>query len=365
MESLIGQQLGDYLLESELGRGSMGVVFRARHVTQDKQYAVKVLLEALSADMSFVTRFTREARIIAGLHHPNIVRVYDAGRHGQHLYFVMEYFSGVTAGQLLKERGRLPVRQVIEISAQAADALDYAHTTGRLVHRDIKPENLLVDRWFRVKMLDFGLARVEGLDSITRVGTVVGSLYYVAPEQLLNHKLDGRTDIYALGVSMYEMLTGQRPYRGQTLTEMSRAIISAVAVPPHQIEPSVPPELERIISKAMARDLAERYARASELSIDLRALQSTLDPGNNPGGQAAASQTPGASRSMPLATLQHGQQAATQPPATAALQQAPQTFTEHRTLRTVLRPMTLEPAPPESQREQLPSHPLLPPHQDR
>lgn len=282
MQSLIGQQLGDYLLETELGRGSMGVVYRATGVRQGKPFAVKVLLEPLASDMSFVTRFTREARIIGNLRHPNIVRVFDAGRQGQHLYFVMEYFAGQTAGHMLRERGRLPVGQVIEIAAQAADALDYAHVHGRLVHRDVKPENLLVDRWCRVKVLDFGLARVEGLHSITMAGTVVGSLYYVSPEQLLGHKLDGRTDVYALGVSLYEMLTGQRPFRGQTLTEMSQAILSGTPVPPSQIEPSIPSELERIIERALARDLDKRYGRAEELMRDLRALQSAMSPDGAP-----------------------------------------------------------------------------------
>jgi serine/threonine protein kinase len=185
VQALNGQQLGDFIIESELGRGSMGVVYLARHAQQGGHFALKVLLDALVSDQSFITRFTREARIIASLTHPNIVRVYGAGRQGQHLYFVMEYFRGVTAGRMLKERERLPVGQAIEIAAQAADALAYAHSHGKLVHRDIKPENLLVDRWCRVKVLDFGLARVAGLQSITRVGTVVGSLYYVSPEQLL------------------------------------------------------------------------------------------------------------------------------------------------------------------------------------
>jgi eukaryotic-like serine/threonine-protein kinase len=356
VESLIGQRLGDYILESELGRGSMGVVYRARHVTRGTSYAVKVLLEQLAADMSFVTRFTREARIIAGLHHPNIVRVYEAGRHGQHLYFVMEYFPGVTAGHMLKDRGRLPYAQVIEIAAQAADALDYAHSTGRLVHRDIKPENLLVDRWFRVKMLDFGLARVEGLHSITRVRTVVGSLYYVAPEQLLNQKLDGRTDIYALGVSIYELVTGQRPYGGQTLTEMSRAILSAAAVSPRQLEPSVPLELEHIIAKAMARDLEERYTRAGELYADLRALQATLNLHPQPSGQR--------SQRLPLSTSRSLRDLALSPAAALDPSGPPLPHLgEHRNPRT-LRPTTLEPMPSDSQRDQRPSGPLLPPHQD-
>jgi len=331
LQSLIGQQLGDYVLEAELGRGSMGVVYRARSASQGKPFAVKVLLEALTSDMSFVTRFTREARVVGALHHPNIVRVYDAGRQGQHLYFVMEYFAGQTAGQLLRERGRLPASEVIEITAQAADALGYAHAKGHLVHRDIKPENLLVDRWYRVKVLDFGLARVDGLHSITTAGTVVGSLYYVSPEQLLGRKLDGRTDVYALGISMYEMLTGQRPYRGHTLTDMSQAILSSVATPAMQLEPSVSPELERIIQRAMARDLEQRYATAGQLRMDLREMQSASTPPGvlKQGAESAAA----------------GQEAL--PHAEAAAPWSPTSPKFQRGRRSALRPTSLEPVPSE------------------
>lgn len=274
MESLLGQRLGAYLLEAEIGQGSMGIVYRARHIEHGRAAAVKVLLESLASDQSFVTRFNREARIVRALQHPNIVRLYDTGEDRGYIFFAMEYFSGSTAGQLLKQRGRLPVGQVVEIAAQAADALDYAHAQGHLVHRDIKPENLLVDRWCRVKVLDFGLARVDGQHSITREGTVVGSLYYVSAEQLLGRQLDGRADVYALGVSMYEMLTGQRPFRGRTLNEMSDAILSGTAVPPSQLEPSVLPALEAIILRAMARDPEQRYATAGQMHTELRALQS-------------------------------------------------------------------------------------------
>lgn len=289
VQGLNGLRLGDYILEDELGRGSMGVVYRARHAQDAKPYAVKVLLDALASDQSFITRFTREARIIAGLSHPNIIKVYGSGRQGQHLYFVMEYFPGQTAGHMIKERGRLPIGQAIEIAAQAADALEHAHQHGALVHRDVKPENLLVDRWCRVKVLDFGLARVAGLQGITRIGTVVGSLYYVSPEQLLGQQLDGRSDVYSLGVSLYEMVTGQRPYRGQTLTDMSKAILGATPTPPHEIEPGVPPELERIIGRAMARDLDARYPHAADLCADLRALQAAGMPGGG-GGEGARAQ---------------------------------------------------------------------------
>jgi serine/threonine protein kinase len=303
--SLIGQRLGEYLLEAELGRGSMGIVYRALHLTQRTSFAVKVLLEALASDQSFVTRFTREAKAVMAMNHPHIIRVYSHGQQGDHLYFVMEYFLGATAGQLLKERTRLPVAQVIEIALQAADALAYAHIEGHLVHRDIKPENLLVDKWWRVKVLDFGLARIEGLHSITSAGTVVGSLYYVAPEQLLNRPLDGRSDVYALGVSMYEMLSGQRPFRGQTFTELSTHILKGTCVPLGQLEPSVPLDMERVVARAMACDVNERYNSAADLWHDLRGLQPTLAPTRAP--QLAPSRPP------------------------------------HRTLR----PASLEPAPPE------------------
>ncbi|MGE5333744.1 MAG: serine/threonine-protein kinase [Nitrososphaerota archaeon] len=273
MRSLVGQQLGDYVLEAELGSGSMGAVYRATYLPKRTPVAVKVLLAELASDVSFITRFIREARVVSSLDHPNIVRVYDAGRQGEHIYFVMEYFPGATAGQMLRERQRLPLETVVEIAVQTADALAYAHQQGRLVHRDIKPDNLLVNDRCRVKVLDFGLARIEGVRSITVAGTVVGSLYYVAPEQLLGQTLDGRVDVYALGITMYEMLTGQRPYRGQSLTEMSDAILSGAAVPPSRLAPSVPPEMEHIVGRAMARSLDYRYRDASELCRDLRNFQ--------------------------------------------------------------------------------------------
>jgi serine/threonine protein kinase len=324
MSSLVGQLLGEYLLEAELGRGTMGVVYRARHEGTGKTFAVKALIPALAADLTFVTRFMREASVASQLRHPNIVRVYESGRHAQHIYFVMEFFAGMTAGHMLRERKRLPTLEVIEIAAQAAGALHYAHVEGRLVHRDVKPENMLVDRWRHTKLLDFGLARIEGMDGITRAGAVVGSLYYVSPEQLLGRKLDGRTDVYALGISMYEMLTGQRPYRGQTLTEMSDAILYATAIPPRQLDPTIPPELERIVSRAMARDISQRYSDAGQLHDDLRTLQMRL--GGVPQPEAPASDTDAEPARLPGKSepLSQGE-----PP---------------RTLRSTFRPSALEPA---------------------
>jgi len=283
--------LGDYQLEAELGRGSMGAVYRATHIGHGKPCAVKVLLDALATDTSFVTRFKREANIAATLRHPNIVRVFDAGIQGEHIFFAMEYFDGMTAGRLLKQRKQFTASQVVEMAVQASDALAYAHVEGHVVHRDIKPENLMVDRWWPTKVLDFGLARVEGLHSITSAGTVVGSLYYVSPEQLLGQKIDGRSDVYALGVSMYEMLSGQRPHRGQTFSELSNSILSGKYQPLREVLPGVAPQLERIVARAMAGELAERYQSAADLWHDLRAFQKSSGAPGNGNAQESAQPT--------------------------------------------------------------------------
>lgn len=272
----------------------MGIVYRAHHVDDPHTaYAVKVLLESLASDVSFITRFMREARVIAALHHPNIIRVFDHGHQGEHIFFSMEYFEGVTVAHLLRERKRLPAPQVIEIAAQAADALAYAHTHGHVIHRDIKPENLLVDRWFRVKLLDFGLARIDGTQRITQAGTVVGSLYYVSPEQLREQPIDARADVYALGISMYELLTGRRPYMGQTLQEMTDAILHTNAQPPRKLEPSVPPVLNDIVLRAMARDLDARIPSAGALRDELRALQTAHRFAQEPPARQTPLSSPG------------------------------------------------------------------------
>jgi eukaryotic-like serine/threonine-protein kinase len=284
MNELAGQSLGGYLLEEEIGRGSMGMVYRGRQVALGREVAIKVLPRALAKDASYVARFIREAQIIAGLNHPNIVHIYDAGQQSGVLYFVMEYVQGPTIGSMLQIDAVMPLHLAVKYAAEIADALDSAYKERNVIHRDIKPENLMLDRWGKIKVMDFGLARAPGHQQITVARTLVGSIYYASPEQVLGHQLDNRSDIYALGVVLYEMVTGERPFNGRTLPELTQAIVSGPLRLPTALNADIPPELERIILAAMARNRDERYEHASQLAQELRAL--ALQPPADAAGAA-------------------------------------------------------------------------------
>src|SRR5438876_5032362 len=272
MNELAGQSLGGYQLEEEIGRGSMGMVYRGKQIALGREVAIKVLPRALAKDASYVARFIREAQIIAGLNHPNIVQIYDAGQQGGLLYFVMEYVQGPTIGSLLLIDGSLPLYLATEYTAQIADALDSAYKERNVIHRDIKPENLMLDRWGKIKVMDFGLARAMGLQKITIARTLVGSIYYASPEQVWGQTLDNRSDIYALGVVLYEMVSGHRPFTGRTLPELTQTIVGGTLRPPGTFTPDLSPQLEQIILTAMARNRDERYEHAALMAQDLRAL---------------------------------------------------------------------------------------------
>lgn len=288
MNELAGQNLGGYQLDEEIGRGSMGIVYRGKQIALGREVAIKVLSRALASDVSYVARFIREAQIIAGLNHPNIVQIFDAGQQRNLLYFVMEYVQGPTLASLLHLDGIIPQYLAVEYAAQIADALDAAYQELHVIHRDIKPENLMLDRWGKLKVMDFGLARALGHQKITVAKTLVGSLYYASPEQVWGQTLDNRSDIYALGVVLYEMVSGRRPFAGRTLPELTQAIISSPLQPPGRFNPDLSPELERIILHAMARDREERFEQASLMARALRALN--LKAPAQPGAVASARQ---------------------------------------------------------------------------
>src|SRR6266581_4143561 len=263
MNELAGQSLGGYQLEEEIGHGSMGVVYRGKQIALGREVAIKVLPQSLAKDVSYVARFIREAHIVAGLNHPNIVQIYDAGQQNGLLYFVMEYVQGPTIGSLLRLDGTIPQHVAAEYAAQIAEALDVAYSERNVIHRDIKPENLMLDRWGKMKVMDFGLARALGQQKITVAKTLVGSLYYSSPEQIWGQELDNRSDIYALGVVLYEMVTGYRPFTGRILSELTQAIIGRPLRPPSTLNTALSLDLERIILIAMARDRNRRYEHAA------------------------------------------------------------------------------------------------------
>jgi serine/threonine protein kinase len=234
---------------------------------------VKILPRGLSRDPSSTVRFVREAQIIARLNHPQIVQIYDAGQHDGVLYFVMEYVQGPTVSSLLQLDDRIPQHLAAEYIAQVADALDAAYKECQIIHRDLKPENLILDRWGRLKVMDFGLARALGLPPITSVQSLVGSLYYASPEQIRGWPLDHRSDIYALGIVLYEMVTGTRPFLGRTLQEVAQVITAGRVLPPTALIPDLSPELEQIIVTAMAIDREQRFAQAGLMAEELRALR--------------------------------------------------------------------------------------------
>jgi serine/threonine-protein kinase len=273
MNELAGQSLGGYQLEEEIGRGSMGMVYRGKQIALGREVAIKVLPRTLAKDASYVARFIREAQIIAGLNHPNIVQIYDAGQQGGLLYFVMEYVQGPTIGSLLLIDGTLPQYLATEYTAQIADALDSAYKERNVIHRDIKPENLMLDRWGKLKVMDFGLARAPGQLQITLAKTLVGSIYYASPEQVWGQTLDNRSDIYALGVVLYEMVSGHRPFTGRALPELTQAIAGGTLHPPSTYNPEISKELEQVILKAMARNRDERYKDAGLMAQSLRSLK--------------------------------------------------------------------------------------------
>ncbi len=273
MNELAGQSLGGYVLEEELGRGSMGMVYRGKQVALGREVAVKILPRSLAQDPSYVARFIREAQIIAGLNHPNIVQIYDAGQQGGTLYFVMEYVQGPTISSLLRLDGSMPQHLAAEYVAQIAEALDVAYRERNVIHRDIKPENIMLDRWGKIKVMDFGLARAPGLQQITVAKTLVGSVYYASPEQIWSNQLDNRSDIYALGVVLYEMVTGQRPFQGRTLQDLTKAITAGHFPPPTVLTPDLNRDLEQVILTAMASKREGRFAEASLMAEALRGLR--------------------------------------------------------------------------------------------
>jgi serine/threonine-protein kinase len=255
---------GRYALDRRLGRGGMASVYLARDGELERRVAVKLLGASVGRDDALRRRFARESRLAARLSHPNVVTVFDAGEDDGRPYIVMEYVEGETLADVLRRRGPLPPEEAAEIGEQIAAGLAHAHAHG-LVHRDVKPQNLLVTRDGRVKVGDFGVARGDDASKLTEAGTVLGTAAYLSPEQAAGAQVGPRSDVYSLGVVLYELLAGRTPYRFDSLAELG-----APRKPPPDLPPTVPPALAAVVRRCLSPAPTDRPESAAEVGVELR-----------------------------------------------------------------------------------------------
>jgi len=256
-----------YRLERPLGHGGMASVHLARDTELDRLVALKLLAENLSGDESVHRRFVREARLAARLSHPNVVSVFDAGDDGGRPYIVMEYVDGENLAELLARRGRIPPDEARGLALQAAQGLAHAHAAG-LVHRDVKPQNLILRRDGTLKIADFGIARAAEATALTQAGTVLGTAAYLSPEQALGEEVTPATDVYSLGVVLYELLTGRTPFQVETLDDLAQRPAMEVA-PVRELVPGVPRDLEDVVMHCLARNPEYRPRDGAQLAAEL------------------------------------------------------------------------------------------------
>ena len=287
IEKYLGHTLGDrYTITELIGEGGMAYVFKATDNRLQRTVAVKIMRDEMAADETFRSRFCAESYAVAMLSHPNIVSVYDVSHNDELEYIVMELVEGITLLQYMEKKGALPWNEALHFSRQIAKALDHAHTRG-IIHRDIKPQNIMLLKDGTIKVADFGIAALES-ELYENDGQAIGSIHYIAPEQARGDYPDTRSDLYSLGVVMYEMFTGEKPYIGDSLGEIAVKHMNADPKPIHELIPDFPPELERITSKAMSADIESRYQTASDL---VRDIDDFLKQTNTPSEAAADKQS--------------------------------------------------------------------------
>ena len=262
------KQVGRYRIHERIGRGGMATVFKAHDPGIGRDVAIKFLHASLCQEDEYRVRFLSEARAAGGLSHPNIVTVHDVGEIDGRPYMAMELIAGQTLSEVLAEQPRLPIRDVVVMGIQLARALDYAHARG-IVHRDIKPGNIMrVDGTKTVKVTDFGIAHIEstGAEQRTRAGDVLGTPQYMSPEQARGERLDGRSDLFSTGIVLYQMLAGERPFKGEGLVALAVQIATVEPPPLERLRPEVPAAVRRIVTRCLAKQPERRFTSGKELA---------------------------------------------------------------------------------------------------
>ena len=283
---LVNQTVGEYRVVDFLGAGGMGEVYRAEHSKIGRIAAVKVLTQATNSS-GFVERFFNEARIQASLQHPNIATLYDFLEVGGQPCIIMEYIDGQTLSERIQAYGSLPLSETVFIFQAVVEAIGYIHQHG-IMHRDIKSNNIKISSSGQVKLLDFGIAKGQTSPGLTEVGSIIGTLLYLSPEHLKGGTSDARGDIWALGVLLYEMVTGRMPFESETLGDLCEKIDRVAYTPPVQLDSGVPREVTNIIARCLKKNPAERYQTPQDLLRDVRQLSSLV---SSPGLSGEVSQT--------------------------------------------------------------------------
>src|SRR3954447_11941493 len=257
-----GQRVGDYEVIAPLGAGGMGRVYKVRNVISNREEAMKILLPDFASDPELGARFMAEIRTLAGLEHPGIAQLRTAFQHNNQFVMVMEYVEGTTLEKLASEV-RLPLDHILDYSMQVLAALSYAHGKG-VTHRDIKPANIMITTHGLIKLMDFGIAKSSGDMQLTRPGSTMGSVYYMSPEQIQGGTVDGRSDLYSFGITLYELLTGRKPFQADTTYTVLNAQCNQPPTPPLEVNPNIPAALNAIVLRALAKKPEDRFQTAEE-----------------------------------------------------------------------------------------------------
>ncbi len=272
-EKYVGQIFDNrYRIEKLIGIGGMAIVFKATDLLMRRLVAVKILKDEIAGDEQSVKRFTNESKAVAMLSHPNIVNVYDVSVRDNIKYIVMEFVDGITLKNYMRHREVLNLREIISYTTQILRALDHAHKKG-IIHRDIKPQNIMLLKNGAIKVMDFGIAKLPNAETVTMTDKAIGTVYYISPEQVSGGQIDSRSDLYALGVVLYEMATGRLPFTADTPVSVALMQVNDMAVPPRQINPQIPVGLEQIILRAMEKEQDTRYQSAEDMLAHFQKLK--------------------------------------------------------------------------------------------